>query len=210
MVASTAGGYRRRLQRCGRFGRGCAAPVAFSGGDGKRRIAEEAPLATKRLYKSSEDRLLFGVCGGVAEYFEVDPVLVRLTFIALAFVSGVGLVLYVLLAIITPTAQTKAAQPAQVVGENLRSMPGETAEAGRRLGGAFRQAPAEGQAVSQTEGRTGTDRARNALALVLVVVGGLALAANLGAFWWFRWGIFWPLVLIALGAALVVGRRGRV
>lgn len=49
----------------------------------------------KTLYKSRKDRFLFGVCGGLAEYFEVDPTLVRILTAALC-TTGTGLLLYIL------------------------------------------------------------------------------------------------------------------
>jgi phage shock protein PspC (stress-responsive transcriptional regulator) len=57
----------------------------------------------KRLTKSKNDRKLFGVCGGLGEYFGIDPTLVRLAFVLLTlFGGGIGLVLYIVLAIIMP------------------------------------------------------------------------------------------------------------
>ena len=57
-----------------------------------------------RLMRSETDRMIAGVCGGLAEYLNLDPVLVRLAFIVLGLASGVGLVLYVLLWIVMPTS----------------------------------------------------------------------------------------------------------
>jgi phage shock protein C len=57
---------------------------------------------SKRLKKSRRDRIIFGVCGGLAEYFEVDPTIVRLLFIV-AFVFEPRIILvYLLLAIVMP------------------------------------------------------------------------------------------------------------
>lgn len=55
----------------------------------------------KRLVKS-KDRKLFGVCGGIAEYFNWDPTLVRVGFVILALGYGAGLLAYVVAAIIMP------------------------------------------------------------------------------------------------------------
>ena len=57
----------------------------------------------KRLTKSKTDRKLFGVCGGLGEYFGIDPTLVRLAFVLLALFNGIGLVLYIILAVIMPS-----------------------------------------------------------------------------------------------------------
>jgi phage shock protein C len=53
----------------------------------------------KRLYKSRKERILFGVCGGIAEYFEVDPVIVRLLAVIFAF-TGSGVIVYIIAAFI--------------------------------------------------------------------------------------------------------------
>lgn len=57
----------------------------------------------RRLYRSRKDKMLFGVCGGVAEYFEVDPTLVRLGAALLVFTS-VGIPAYIIAAIVMPEA----------------------------------------------------------------------------------------------------------
>ncbi|GHV18889.1 hypothetical protein FACS189425_08620 [Clostridia bacterium] len=56
----------------------------------------------KRLYKTEKDRMICGVCGGLAEYFKVDPTLVRVGWVILAFVWGAGLLAYIVAAIIMP------------------------------------------------------------------------------------------------------------
>ncbi len=57
----------------------------------------------KRLKKSSREKKLCGVCGGIAEYFNVDPTLIRLIWIILAFAVGFGLVAYIIAALIMPS-----------------------------------------------------------------------------------------------------------
>ena len=57
----------------------------------------------KRLYRSSEERMFAGVCGGIAEYLDVDPTLVRLFFVALTLLSGgQGLLIYIVLMLVVP------------------------------------------------------------------------------------------------------------
>lgn len=58
----------------------------------------------KRLYRSTKDRKIAGVCGGLAEYFGVDPTIVRVVFVALALPGGLpGVVPYVILWVVVPT-----------------------------------------------------------------------------------------------------------
>lgn len=68
----------------------------------KRRAKSKKSSKIKRLYRSGQDRILAGVCGGMAEYFSVDPVLIRLLWVAGTFVWGAGLVLYIIGWIIMP------------------------------------------------------------------------------------------------------------
>ncbi|MBI5670477.1 MAG: PspC domain-containing protein [Chloroflexi bacterium] len=57
---------------------------------------------TKRLTRSSTDKKIAGVCGGLAEYFGIDSTLVRLLFVLVALLPGPGLLLYIVLWIIMP------------------------------------------------------------------------------------------------------------
>ena len=56
----------------------------------------------KQLTKSLSDKKLTGVCGGIAEYFNIDPIIVRIAFLILVFGYGVGLLAYILFAILLP------------------------------------------------------------------------------------------------------------
>ena len=56
----------------------------------------------KKLYKSSTDKKLAGVCGGIAEYFNIDATLVRLGWVVFSLLGGSGLLAYIIAAIIMP------------------------------------------------------------------------------------------------------------
>lgn len=56
----------------------------------------------KRLYRSTHDRMLCGVCGGIAEYFQLDPTLVRLGWALVSILGGSGVLAYIVAAIIIP------------------------------------------------------------------------------------------------------------
>ena len=57
----------------------------------------------KKLYKIEQGKMLFGVCGGIAEYFNIDPSLVRIGCVIVALAAGTGIVAYIVAAIILPT-----------------------------------------------------------------------------------------------------------
>ena len=66
-------------------------------------IMKEGDLEMKKkLYKSRENRVLCGVCGGIAEYFDIDPTLVRLAWIIFTCFGGAGIWAYIIAAIIIP------------------------------------------------------------------------------------------------------------
>lgn len=56
----------------------------------------------KRLYKSSTDKKVCGVCGGIANYFDVDPTVIRLIWVIFTLMGGSGLIAYIIAAIIMP------------------------------------------------------------------------------------------------------------
>jgi phage shock protein C len=56
----------------------------------------------KKLYRSRENKVLAGVCGGIGEYFEIDPVIVRLIWIVLTMIWGFGLFLYIIAIFLIP------------------------------------------------------------------------------------------------------------
>jgi len=59
-------------------------------------VAPTPPVAPRRLRRSTDDRVVSGVCGGLGEYFELDPVLFRILFATAAFFGGIGVVAYLL------------------------------------------------------------------------------------------------------------------
>jgi len=60
----------------------------------------------KRLYRSESNKMIAGVCGGLADFFGFDATLVRLVFVIMALLGGHGLLVYLILWIITPKEQS--------------------------------------------------------------------------------------------------------
>lgn len=56
----------------------------------------------RKLYKSADEKVLAGVCGGIGEYFSVDPVVIRLLVVVFTIMGGAGLIAYIIAAIIIP------------------------------------------------------------------------------------------------------------
>lgn len=139
-----------------------------------------------RLFRSESDRVIGGVCAGLGRYLAVDPVLVRLAFVVLALVNGVGAVIYLILWIVLPGESSLELSGDALMRANVSDM---RAQAGR-LVGALR------------------NRQQGALVIgvALVAVGVVFLLGNFVP--WLTPGLLWPIVLIALGAYLLFSRRG--
>lgn len=71
-------------------------------------------MNNKKLYRTEDNKMLAGVCGGVAEYFNLDPTLVRVLWVAVSLFAGAGVILYIVMAIIVPVKS-------QVVSGNISS-----------------------------------------------------------------------------------------
>ena len=56
----------------------------------------------KKLYRNTENKMLAGVCSGIADYFDIDPTLVRLGWVMFSLLGGSGLLAYIIAAIIIP------------------------------------------------------------------------------------------------------------
>jgi phage shock protein C len=63
-------------------------------------------VSEKRLVRSIDDKMFLGVAGGIAEYVNIDPVIVRLVFVLLTLFHGWGLIIYFVMALIMPQEQT--------------------------------------------------------------------------------------------------------
>src|SRR5688572_7104798 len=79
---------------------------------------QEQPPPRRRLTRSREDRVVAGVCGGFARYFNIDPVFTRIAAVALAFVGGAGLLLYLAALLLMPSDEGDAPVAASGEGRN--------------------------------------------------------------------------------------------
>ena len=136
-----------------------------------------------RLYKSRDDRIIFGVAGGHAEYFNVDPVIVRLAWVVLTIVTGgIAGLAYLVLAIVTPDDRSRES----IVADEDESASGDV----------------DYREVDLRSSRR--DRARYVIGGVLVALGVLFLVSNLGIFSSIRWELVWPVAIIVLGLTILI------
>lgn len=140
-----------------------------------------------RLFRSESNRVLAGVCGGLGAYFGVDPTWVRLIFILLALPGvGIGFLLYLVLWVILPLESQPATTGRTEIGQQVRAM-------GEDVRAAFQNAHPQRGLIAGA-------------AMVLLGFWFLLDQMHLTHLFWLRPGIFWPVVLIAAGAVILLRR----
>ncbi len=127
----------------------------------------------KRLYRSRDDRMIWGVCGGLAEYFGIDPTIVRIIAVVLAFASGAGILAYIILAIVVPLENSRVTEPKDVIKENVEEMKETASQIGQEIRSTF--VSKEDTSEEATKAR---HRRRNTLGIILIVIGILFLLAS--------------------------------
>ena len=171
-----------------------------------------------RRLERPEQRMIAGVCSGLGEYFEIDPVLVRIAFVVLAVLGGAGILAYLILWIIMPAAGSTVALGAAGVGAGFRTMATEMKDVGRdirELDGRIQPAatPAAASSLRRVSLGAGAHRAAHRhdrglpiLGLLFIVLGVWLLLGNLGLLDWASARYVWPAFLVALGLFLLVRR----
>ena len=153
----------------------------------------------ERLYRSRDDRMLFGVAGGMAEWLDLDPAIVRLVWALLILAGGVGLLLYIVAAIVIPEAPYGMVGAAG--GPAATGAPAETGTA------AAPQSRWESREARRAARRQGSGNAGVVIGLFLVLAGTWFLISRYVPAFDTSW--FVPGVLIVIGIALVAGAMGR-
>ena len=90
-------------------------------------------METRRILRSRNERLIAGVAGGLATYFNIDPLLVRLGFAVLALMNGVGILLYLILWLLLPNEDSAAIDSRGQVRENVDEMRATAESAAQRV-----------------------------------------------------------------------------
>ena len=156
----------------------------------------------RRLCRSQSDRMIWGVCGGLAKYFDIDPTIIRIIFVLLIFANGVGIIAYLIMAIVVPLEGSKSTVPKETIKENVEEMKGTAAELGQEIRSTF-----AGETTKTEESSEIHHRRRKFFGITLIVLGVLFLLGSLNLFEWFRWSFLWPLILVAIGVIIIFGAR---
>lgn len=133
----------------------------------------------KRLYRSKSNSVIGGVAGGIAEYFQIDPTVVRLVWIVAVFMGGMGILAYLIAWLVIPVNPAEDYDDDWHWSDRVR----------RSLG-----------SDGNTRGMSG-DGPRT-FGLILVAIGLFLLARNFLPH--FVLGRYWPVIIIGLGLWLVL------
>lgn len=146
-----------------------------------------------KLTRSRTDRMLAGVCGGLAAYLGIEAVWVRLFFILITIVpNGIGILVYLILWIIMPEPRQEDLPTEQRIQANAEDIAGKAQEFAQNVGQSFRGAPNRQASIF--------------VGVALIGFGVVFLLNNFHLFWWLSFDRWWPLLLVVAGIALLVNR----
>jgi phage shock protein C len=155
-----------------------------------------------RLERSITNKVVAGVCGGIAEYLQVDATLVRVFFVVGTILTGgLGLLGYIVLVVLVPLP----GQPAPFVKSDVTT---STVEGAQSTDPAA-STPILATPVARPADPEAAERNRAMFGVVLVALGAIFLLSNAGLFRLVRWDLAWPLVFIAIGVLLLAQRVRR-
>ncbi len=140
------------------------------------------------LYRSETNKVLAGVAGGLGEYFNVDPNIIRIVFILLAIFGGSGIIVYIVLWLIIPSKSNRNKNSQEAIRSNLEDMKTST----------------QTFAHSITRPDGSKENSKFWWALIIIVIGFLFLMHNFGLLGSLELDKLWPLVLIILGLGIIL------
>lgn len=146
----------------------------------------------KRLYKSKTDRIISGVCGGIANYLNVDPTLVRVVLVICVFLGGVGILAYIVAIFIIPEKPVSTSSASeQKTGDVFES---DSNDNDKLHSESHMNNPVVMRTnISYTAG------------IILIILGIIALSVSFG---WLHldkiWRYFWPALLVFIGIMVIV------
>lgn len=147
----------------------------------------------QRLYRSEDDRVIAGLCGGLGEFFDIDPTIIRIIFVILTIWGGIGIILYIIGALVVPI------NPAGASGEHK----GDREEFNQKVNVVASE-------IKENIRRRRGDRwgSEKLLGILILVAGAVLLLQEI--FPNNIHNIFWPAILILCGVLILTGgsRKG--
>jgi len=139
-----------------------------------------------KLYRSETNKVIAGVCGGLGEYFDIDPVILRIILFLITIFGGSGILIYIILWVVIPSKSGLGKKSDDYIKENVEEI----------------------KIKSQNAVKNGKGRVFGGILLVLL--GASFLLDNLGFYVFHSIWKFWPVVLIALGLTMLSGKTSKI
>lgn len=150
---------------------------------------------TKKLYRSVTDKMIGGVAGGLAEYFDIDATLIRVIFVITVFFGGGGIIAYIILWIVVPE---------KPYSFNFAGNQGNQNKEEQQDDGSFNSQEETAKQTQQFYSSAIHRRENSSIwaGIILILLGGLFLLDNFIPR--FDFGDFWPIILIGIGIGLLL------
>lgn len=133
---------------------------------------------TNKLYRSTSNKVIAGICGGLGDYFNIDPAILRVVFVLITIFGGGGILIYLVLWVVMPQEGKTMKAGEDYIKDNVEEIKTRSKEI------------------------AGKDH-RPFLGIAIVVVGLTLLFNNLGFHYFNFIGKLWPLIIVALGISLL-------
>jgi phage shock protein C len=147
-----------------------------------------------KLFRSSKDCMIGGVCGGIAEYFDVDSTLVRLLAVLVVLLGGAGVIAYLIAWIVIPKNPEQESDEKFEKREKIKE---------KIKKGAENVIEEVKEHFESKESNHHTERNRRIWGgIIVIIIGVIFLSGSL--FPWVVWSNLWPLIVIALGIIIMV------
>lgn len=161
---------------------------SFGGKKEKTKLQEESTPGFQGLYRSETNKIIAGVAGGLGEYFNIDPTIIRILFILMTIFGGSGLIIYIVLWLIIPTRSAISKNSQEAIRLNIEEMKSTT----KTFAHSIRNPP------------NNRDGSKFWWALIIITVGFLFLLNNFGLLEPLELDKLWPLALVIFGLALIL------
>lgn len=142
----------------------------------------------KQIYRSRENKVIAGVCGGFAEFFNIDPTIVRILWVAISLTFGAGVIAYIIAAAVMPKRQPGSYNNTYKYDDDSNFNFNSDMED-------WKDKP-----------NFDSEKSRHIVGIGLIFIGAMFLIKQF--FHWFDFKWFWPLLLIGIGG-LIIYRGGR-
>ncbi len=140
------------------------------------------------LYRSESNKVIAGIAGGLGEYFNFDPTIIRVLFILLTIFGGSGLLIYIVLWLVLPAHSTVLKNSSDTIRSNIEEMKSTTRTFAH--------------SIRRPDGNR--ENSKFWWAIIIIILGFFFLLNNFGLLEPLNLDKFWPLLLIIFGLAIIL------